>query len=216
MSVFSDKIKEGLEQAVAHASGEAVDAKRHDVAVKLPEAGTRMGWITVNLPWGRRAPRAGYPECPDTSALEMAQFGTTMEEIEGRMKALNLDLAFRKTVDAVLNGRPEEEAFAEFGVRSARHAEFLAFREQRSEMRRWLGEHPVMVAHRAACEIAVKRGSFQEFAAPGVQIEMADGSRHLIGDINMLAGVCDDCRAFDSDAVVVRYRVLIGPDSLTG
>ena len=31
-------------------------------------------------------------------------------------------------------------------------------------------------------------------------------ARYLIGDINKLGGVCDDCMAFDDDAIVLRYR----------
>jgi len=31
-------------------------------------------------------------------------------------------------------------------------------------------------------------------------------ARYLIGDINKLGGVCDDCMAFDEDAIVLRYR----------
>lgn len=42
----------------------------------------------------------------------------------------------------------------------------------------------------------------------GVQVEMEDGERYLIGDINECRGVCDDCTAFRSDAIVRRYRVV--------
>ena len=31
-------------------------------------------------------------------------------------------------------------------------------------------------------------------------------ARYLIGDINKLGGACDDCMAFDDDAIVLRYR----------
>lgn len=43
----------------------------------------------------------------------------------------------------------------------------------------------------------------------GVQIELSSGERYLIGDINMLGGVCDDCREFNSSTVVARYRVVV-------
>lgn len=51
-------------------------------------------------------------------------------------------------------------------------------------------------------------------SVPGVQIEMADGTRYLIGDINQLRGVCDDCNAFDRDEVVARYRYLLTEEDL--
>lgn len=51
--------------------------------------------------------------------------------------------------------------------------------------------------------------------APGVQIELADGRRFLIGDVNPLGGVCDDCPGFDSRSIIVRYRRLVSPEQLT-
>lgn len=59
---------------------------------------------------------------------------------------------------------------------------------------------------------------------PGVLIEVWDGetaedgskitTRHLIGDINHIAGVCDDCTAFEDDAIVLRAMVLISEEEL--
>lgn len=43
---------------------------------------------------------------------------------------------------------------------------------------------------------------------PGTLIEMETGEVFLIGDINPLRGVCDDCSEFGSDAIVRRYSVL--------
>lgn len=42
----------------------------------------------------------------------------------------------------------------------------------------------------------------------GVLIEMEDGSQYLIGDINELCGVCDDCTAFDRESIVKKYKVV--------
>lgn len=44
---------------------------------------------------------------------------------------------------------------------------------------------------------------------PGTQIELENGDLYLIGDINDLGGVCDDCRVFERNAIVTRYRVVI-------
>jgi len=48
-----------------------------------------------------------------------------------------------------------------------------------------------------------KRG----LAKPGVVIEV-DGSEYLIGDINTLGGVCDDCADVRSHEIVTRYKVV--------
>ena len=43
---------------------------------------------------------------------------------------------------------------------------------------------------------------------PGTLIEIEDGSQYLIGHINVVAGVCDDCVEFERDMIVVRYKVV--------
>ena len=43
----------------------------------------------------------------------------------------------------------------------------------------------------------------------GMLIEMSnDGTQYLIGDINELGGVCDDCRIISETATVHRYRIV--------
>ena len=49
---------------------------------------------------------------------------------------------------------------------------------------------------------------------PGVQIELEDGTRHLIGDINEICGNSDDGCAFSNWAIVKRYRILLTPEQL--
>ena len=39
----------------------------------------------------------------------------------------------------------------------------------------------------------------------GLVVEMSDGETYLIGDINELRGVCDDCAAFRTNKTVVAW-----------
>jgi hypothetical protein len=56
-----------------------------------------------------------------------------------------------------------------------------------------------------------------ELNQPGVlvEVEWYDSKKKqitrtfLIGDINELRGVCDDCTAFPKDSEVIRYKVLL-------
>jgi hypothetical protein len=48
-----------------------------------------------------------------------------------------------------------------------------------------------------------------EVIKPGVLIEMAEGGTFLIGDVNPMGGVCDDCQQeVTYRAVVVRYATV--------
>jgi len=42
---------------------------------------------------------------------------------------------------------------------------------------------------------------------PGTLIDTKIGI-FLVGNINKLGGVCDDCRAFDVDTIVRRYKIV--------
>jgi hypothetical protein len=53
---------------------------------------------------------------------------------------------------------------------------------------------------------------------PGVLIEVQDEDydgnklpikRYLIGDINRVAGVCDDCSAFEDKAIILRAKIMV-------
>jgi len=59
-------------------------------------------------------------------------------------------------------------------------------------------------------------GSFREqgLNRPGTQLDVQncfDLTKHklyLIGDINKLGGICDDCVGISSRATIIRYRIL--------
>ena len=42
----------------------------------------------------------------------------------------------------------------------------------------------------------------------GTLIEIESGEQFLIGDINDVGGICNDCRAFPDRAVVKRYKIV--------
>ena len=50
--------------------------------------------------------------------------------------------------------------------------------------------------------------------APGVLIKLADNSEYLIGHINDMRGVCDDCVEFPSEEIVIAYKIVWQPTQL--
>lgn len=43
---------------------------------------------------------------------------------------------------------------------------------------------------------------------PGTLVLMENGKLYLIGDINCIRGMCDDCTAFEAEDIVVAYKVV--------
>jgi len=48
----------------------------------------------------------------------------------------------------------------------------------------------------------------RNLANPGTLIRMSNGNEFLIGDINSIRGVCDDCTEFNETEIVMAYRVV--------
>lgn len=62
-----------------------------------------------------------------------------------------------------------------------------------------------------------------KYAVPGVLIEIQEIGEHgekstprqyLIGSINKNGGTCDDCTAFEADAIVTRAKILVSSEML--
>jgi hypothetical protein len=52
----------------------------------------------------------------------------------------------------------------------------------------------------------------RELNKPGTLIRMQNGKVYLIGDINEIKGMCDDCTAFESESIVDAYKVVWKPE----
>jgi hypothetical protein len=100
----------------------------------------------------------------------------------------------------------------------------LAFYDHKKKYDDWLEKQPEWIKY---CEESdkcilqeqemLKNMSFEKMGLnkPGTLIEVeVDGKLHqyLIGDINVLRGVCDDCTMFDKSAIVKRYKVVWTPE----
>jgi len=54
-----------------------------------------------------------------------------------------------------------------------------------------------------------------ELNKPGTLVDV-DSKIYLIGHINPLSGICDDCTEFEYDAIVKRYKVIWEEDKSNG
>jgi hypothetical protein len=53
-----------------------------------------------------------------------------------------------------------------------------------------------------------------ELNKPGVLVELDESERFLIGDMNTLAGYCDDCTQFSGSEIISRYKVMLTHEEL--
>lgn len=148
-----------------------------------------LKWIDINLPYSYSGGYSGYPPYPDISQKEKEKFGFTYDNAEKtaniyfnkNLKHSDTWIKFLEEFELWEKGLPELE-------------------EYRNQIRKWDKKQEVK-----------RKKSFcgQGLNKAGIIIELEDGTIHLIGTINELRGVCDDCTAFESNVKVKRYAVLV-------
>jgi len=183
-------------------------------------------WIEAGLPFSRTPTRdedIQYPKSPNLDEEMRAVFGQTFEDTheiaDGPLRkeySKEMDVLMEEVED---DGQDPYEILPNSWLNSG-DAERVIYAGNvllRRSMRTWETQHPATLAYRKAWDTARLAGTFAGLGLvrPGVQVEMGDGKKLLIGDINQLRGVCDDCTEFDAEDIVVRYRVLIPEEMLS-
>ena len=178
-------------------------------------------WIECNLSW--QAPYwAETPEAPDLSDREREVFGFTCKEKEAEVNwqeimrldyrmdvGLNLDLSWDEK-ELKRTAKFEELQSTDPNVKS-----MLEYQEFEKQYEEWWSDQPeaqlwITECDRIETEFDQNKDGFcdRELNKPGTLIELDNGKQYLIGNINNIRGVCDDCTAFDSTSIVKRYKVI--------
>ena len=180
-------------------------------------------WIECGLPFDDAGDTyAEFPPPPSTDDKQRELFGTTLDELDPKIDS-DAEAALDMAVDAELYSQfdlSEEDGFRAF--RKAVNAEVdrrlppdqAALITKRSEIQKWAKEQPQDPIWEEATKEVADANKLLTFCGrglnqPGVEIELTDGKRHLIGTINKFGGTCDDCTAFPGDTIIARYRAIL-------
>lgn len=193
-----------------------------------------MLWIACGLPYDATAGNWFWDQLRERDIIEtnldgeeLTLFGATRDELWKQYGDLIEEVRTYRDTD--LYELLAEQGFGkgtyEFETEEANHLNtWLASRPEhkaawdaqvlREKIRVWRLTHPAWVEYNRRYDELRQEEVQQTFvgrglAKPGTLIEMADGSRHLIGSINPNKGICDDCVAFNGADIVVRYAVLV-------
>lgn len=193
----------------------------------------KVQWIDINLPWDADIDWDKQPEAPSLDDKEREVFGITLTELtEANKHHVDGCIALSKKLDEIKDearkqaveenrydsyiqslGKLEEDFWAE-------HAQDAcvigrdAYVDLRDKMCKWGDEQPEWKAWQKVREAFIAEQEKKSFTGrklnlPGTLVEMEDGSIELIGTMNVIAGVCNDCVAFDrSDLIVKRYALV--------
>lgn len=155
-------------------------------------------WIKCDLPWTYYGDYKDSPQPPNLKKETKKEFGKTAEQAY-------------KELEKMLGGAEYDEVVKNKEYKAAQRK----YRKFSDKVREWMKLHPAWVAYQEAIKAyddGENQKSFcgRELNKPGTLIEVLIGKelkQLLIGDINSLGGVCDDCMGFDKNAIVVRYKV---------
>jgi hypothetical protein len=163
-------------------------------------------WIKCGLPWTFYRDWKDAPTPPSFKKEEKKEFGKTTEQAYKELeKMLGGAKYATPKYDKVVKGK-------EYKAAQRKYKRFA------DEVREWMKTHPLWLKYQEdmkayGAEEGKKSFCGRELNKPGTLIEVRVGkevTQFLIGDINTLAGVCDDCMGFGRDAIVVKYKVLHG------
>ena len=152
---------------------------------------TKIKWKDVNLPWSDSGAYdyATMPKEPDISDRTREKFGMT-----------------------------EHEAFQKYILEDKRDFKDPEYRKLSDSISDWKHEQPEYVEWHKSCDkwyaqqdqIKKDNPTFRSLGLnkPGTLIKLEDDSIHLIGSINEIAGVCDDCVEFNSKTIIKEYAVV--------
>jgi hypothetical protein len=185
-------------------------------------------WIEFNLPYNVRV-ALDRPVCPDLDKKEHELFGLPEE--------IDIDNYDYDKVDKINKIQqelcPEEMGNSEVSLSALeKYAEtsedkefilaIIKHRRRTTLVNEWWEIQPEYIKWIADCqELRDKEMADAKLLSfvgaglnvPGTMIEVETEpdktSQFLIGDINTLRGVCDDCTAFDDNAIVKRYKVIL-------
>jgi len=188
----------------------------------------QMNWVEINLPYSSTGVAHSdiAPPYPNLEEEELAKFGVTRSSLWDQFsKDINMMRHMEVITKAAECGVPydQREIAASKYFKEAWLSDNPEYQEAhdasllREQIRIWQDAHPDMIAYDESYTKNLKADKLMTFlgrglAKAGVQIEMADGKRYMIGDINKAAGICGYNQAFDDTSIVIRYRVLLQPN----
>lgn len=194
-----------------------------------------MSWIEINLPYSYIAKYdySSEPEEPNLDERAKIELGFTQKDVNALHDQLpsyssndKRIVARAKKMDEIneeirSENLSHKDRVAKLKASSNKDVNKLGLYVERNKLLDWYDKQPEQIAHNtmineahAAHEAAANKLSFsgRDLANPGTLIEVMNGDKieqYLIGDINPICGVCDDCKAFDVyTTTVLRYKVL--------
>jgi hypothetical protein len=189
-------------------------------------------WIEIKLPYSMlpQDQETLLPPEPNLEQEELSLFGITSDQC---FELCNEELWSKIWLQVHVEFAGKKRKLTEEKLLAAVNTETQRrFKQQDPEaakydklyrkIRDWKTAHPETIAWSSAYDKVREQDKARTFAGrglaqPGVQIEVeinGETKRFLIGHINQLRGVCDDCTEFDSTTIVQRYRVLIPAEEL--
>lgn len=198
-------------------------------------------WIECGLPWYLSAIDVDYKSPPDFSDRVREKFGFTEKELEKQTfgdhdfywdspvyKEFEKDSDYLKktlSLESLDNDNFEKEFKNSLKASPNESVQkVLAYYEKLNEINEFIHSQQEFIETeeyndkiQAEHESKMSTSSFTGagLALPGtlIEIKKLDGtiSQMLIGDINELGGVCDDCTGIRSDDIIIRYKRIWTP-----
>lgn len=192
----------------------------------------KINWIEFGLPWRineydpDEALTNLLPEYPtkELAKLTKEKFGTTFEEVTNKIEKISekkLNALIEKDQDILRESNYEktrEDIISE--TKDNLLKKYLTLLQLWSEISLFEMNTDIVKAYNQTVnnikdeykKNRPKKSFYPDLAKPGTIIELESGKRMIIGDINVLGGVCNDCVGIDDKDLIVRYAIIYNGD----
>lgn len=192
----------------------------------------KINWIEFGLPWyvSDLAPdeelQSLLPTYPreQLAPIVREKFGTTYEEIDEKIESIpekkksRLMLKFNELQKKFDYEKERKELIDLTDDKELK--KYLNMIQLRADINAFEVETDIFKNYRKKdnqiraeyFKSRPKKSFRPDLAKPGTLIELQSGKRMIIGHINALGGVCDDCSGINDEDIVVRYAVIYNGD----
>lgn len=184
-----------------------------------------INWIECNLPWSN--PKSAFADYFDSiedsfpreevDILTKKEFGVTLFELEQeaakiplaaivRLHRLEEEYDMSKSLEELMKLTKDQEVI-----------KYLKIRILSEKIEDWESNLDICKEYYDKLDSILDKKneepadpvSFSSIAKPGMLIELESGKQMLIGHINEVGGICEDCMGINKSDVIKRYAVIL-------
>jgi hypothetical protein len=171
----------------------------------------KINWIECGLPWNVN----NYSEIYNFAIVNCPKYNPPGLKKETKSKfGKTEDEAYKEYLDAPYTGSEDNKALKKYRKFTDKFNKWEEEYNKLPNIKKYIEKYNKLyneyLEKKKIFEEEINQNSFsgRGLNKAGTLIETEDGKQYLIGHINELSGICDDCREFENSTIIKRYAIV--------